>query len=142
MSYTLAQMEKVTGASRRAIQFWTDRGVLKPEKGTKQAGRGVHRRYSRDEAFIACIISALAEQKMAVTELFKISVTIRLNLKSGALTLEDALEGPKRVWVFQPKKGDWFVYPAILEDSGTVEFPLESRRGLFVDVDSQIERMR
>ena len=39
MSYTLAEMENVTGAARRALQFWTDLGVILAEADTdRQAG--------------------------------------------------------------------------------------------------------
>jgi DNA-binding transcriptional MerR regulator len=82
MSYTLAEMEQITGAKRRALQFWSDAGVIQPETDTDRAGRGVHRRYSRHEAMIACVIRPFAEMHLPIGELHGMAAGIRNGLNN------------------------------------------------------------
>ena len=76
-SYTLADLERVTGAKRRSLQLWADAGVIEPERGTNRAGTGTHRQFSRKQAIVACIIRGFAERQMAIGELLSIADEMR-----------------------------------------------------------------
>jgi hypothetical protein len=76
-TYALRDLVDITGAGRRTIQFWADHGVLWADKGTDHAGTGTHRRFSRDEAIIACIVQAFALRSIGIGELIQISHFLR-----------------------------------------------------------------
>lgn len=76
-SYSLADLVEIVGAKRRSIQLWADAGAIQAESGSERAGRGVHRRFSRDEAIIACIVYAFASRTMAIGELRSIGDVVR-----------------------------------------------------------------
>jgi hypothetical protein len=71
--FTLADLERVTGAKRRSLQLWADAGVIKARKGTDRAGTGTHRLFSPEEAVVACIVHAFAQHQIAIGELLIIS---------------------------------------------------------------------
>jgi hypothetical protein len=77
LDYTLADLARVTGAKRRSLQLWADAGVIVPEKSTDRGGSGTHRRFSRKEAVIACIVHAFALHQIAIGELQLISTAMR-----------------------------------------------------------------
>jgi hypothetical protein len=81
-SYTLADLERVTGAKRRSLQLWADAGVIKAMKGTNRAGTGTHRTFSREEAIVACVVYAFALHQIAIGELLSISTKVREALHS------------------------------------------------------------
>ena len=58
-TYTLADLEQITGANRYVIQEWARQGLLEPVDRTKGAGRGVHRRFTKDEVELAALLAAL-----------------------------------------------------------------------------------
>jgi hypothetical protein len=76
-TYALRDLVNLTRAGRRTIQFWADHGVLVADKGTDHAGTGTHRRFSRDEAIVACLIHAFALRQIGIGELIGISKMIR-----------------------------------------------------------------
>jgi hypothetical protein len=82
-SYTLADLERVTGAKRRSLQLWADAGVIEAIRGTNRAGTGTHRRFSRREAIIACCIHGFALHQMAIGELFHVSLCLRVWFEVG-----------------------------------------------------------
>ena len=82
-SYTLADLERVTGAKRRSLQLWADAGVIQAEQGTNRAGTGRHRRFSREQAIVACIVRGFAERQMAIGELVTIAERIRELFRSN-----------------------------------------------------------
>jgi hypothetical protein len=120
--YTLADLARVTGAKRRSLQLWADAGVIVPEKSTDRGGSGTHRRFSRKEAIIACIVHAFALHQIAIGELQEISTAIRFFIltsekpKKGRLTdvqiLESAIRGEgDATFVFESwKEGDHTIY--------------------------------
>jgi DNA-binding transcriptional MerR regulator len=93
MSYALADLEAVTKVPRRTLQFWSDAGVIMPDQDTRQAGRGVYRRYSRDEAIIACYVRALSQMKLPVGELRQIAITFRMNLPRFRQVIDKKIDG-------------------------------------------------
>jgi hypothetical protein len=83
LDYALADLTRVTGAKRRSLQLWADAGVIIAESLTDRAGTGTHRRFSKDEAVIACIIRAYASHQIAIGELIEISKDIRSFVRTG-----------------------------------------------------------
>ena len=83
--YTLADLTRITGAKRRAVQTWAEAKVIEAEAKTERAGRGTHRRFSRDEAIIACIVRSFAMRQMSIGELLNVSNAIRKQLKKGGV---------------------------------------------------------
>jgi hypothetical protein len=80
--YTLADLVRVTGAKRRSLQLWADAAVILADRSTDRAGTGTHRRFSRDEAIIACVIHAFALHQIAIGELFHIAIAVRFSIRS------------------------------------------------------------
>jgi hypothetical protein len=76
-TYVLKDLVEITGAGRRTIQFWADHGVLVADKGTDHAGTGKQRRFSRNEAIIACLVHAFAKRQIGLGELIGISKVMR-----------------------------------------------------------------
>ncbi|WP_407146353.1 hypothetical protein [Bradyrhizobium sp. ORS 86] len=92
-SYSLGDLVEITGAKRRSIQLWADAGVIKAERATHRAGTGTHRRFSRGEAIIACLIRPFAEHQIAIGELEKISASLRSSLDSNTKIFASAIGG-------------------------------------------------
>lgn len=114
LTYTLSELEAATGVQRRALQFWTSEGVIKAIAGTAQAGRGVHRRYSQDEAIIACAVLAFANQRLTVGELKEIAKAIRAAMKhpKSREGIEAAASGNARCYLVFERwgKGGWYAH--------------------------------
>jgi hypothetical protein len=75
--YSLADLVVFTGAKPRTLQIWAERGVIQPIKRTSGAGTGVHRRFSRSEAIVACVIHPFALRQISIGELLSISEIVR-----------------------------------------------------------------
>lgn len=75
--YTLSDLVELTGAKRRAIQIWTDRGVLTPVSGTESAGSGTHRRYKQQELEIAAILAPLSQMGVPIGHLGRVATHLR-----------------------------------------------------------------
>lgn len=102
--YTLANLSKITGAKRRSVQLWAEAGVIQAQPTTERAGTGTHRRFSRNEAIIACIIHAFAIQRRAIGELLTISRAVRSHIAGQGIgrgnvrsMLEAAIAGTEDV---------------------------------------------
>jgi hypothetical protein len=95
MDFSLSDLEDLTAAKRRSIQLWADAGVIRAYPRTDRRGTGTHRRFSRDEAIIACIIAGLANRQRPIGELLRLSVVIRNFLNSGKFrkSVEAAISG-------------------------------------------------
>ena len=96
--YTLADLTRITGARRRSVQLWAEAGVIKAAPATERAGTGTHRRFSRDEAIIACIVSAFARRQMPVGQLLRISAVLRGGLDNPADYPEMRYEFEKAIY--------------------------------------------
>jgi DNA-binding transcriptional MerR regulator len=98
VDFALADLARITGAKRRSLQLWADAGVIVAESQTDRAGTGTHRRFSRDEAIVACIIRAFASHQIAIGELLDISRAVREFLERGVgrRFIEDAIKGDSR----------------------------------------------
>jgi hypothetical protein len=92
-SYSLGDLVEITGAKRRSIQLWADAGVIQAERATERAGTGVHRRFSRTEAIVACVIHPFAERQIAIGELLSISALIRSSVQMNPDPYDAAILG-------------------------------------------------
>jgi hypothetical protein len=76
--YSLADIVEVIGAPRRSVQHWVTNGVIRSIPTTEKRGTGTHRRFSRDEMIIGCLIYAFARQMQApVGVLLRIAALLR-----------------------------------------------------------------
>ena len=92
-TYSLADLVEVTGANRRSVQIWAERSVLQALVGTEAAGTGVHRRFTRDEAIIACVVHAFAMRHIAIGGLLEISAAVRSFIGSDGSLVYAAIGG-------------------------------------------------
>jgi hypothetical protein len=94
-TYSLRDLVEVTGAKPRSLQLWADRKVIHAIADTDDAGSGVHRRFSRDEAMIACIIQAFALRQIPIGELKTIGQTLRYSFSHtrGRNRISEAVQG-------------------------------------------------
>ncbi len=75
--YTLADIERLTGAKRRAVQLWADAGALKALPQSDRAGSGTHRQFPQKELEIAAILTPLARMGIPIGQLCRGSTVIR-----------------------------------------------------------------
>ena len=117
MEYALADLARVTGAKRRSLQLWADAGVITADSLTDRAGTGTHRRFSRDEAIIACVIHAFALRQIAIGELIMISREIRKTLSSPLfkkMIFDTAIKGGENCFlVYERWKDKCRVHPFV-----------------------------
>jgi len=95
-SLLLSDLVRITGAKRRALQIWADRGALRAEPETESSGSGVHRTFSREEAVIACVLTGFSQQEVAIGNLLKVSHGMRegyLKIPHLRPIFNDALAG-------------------------------------------------
>jgi hypothetical protein len=79
--FTLSALAEIAGMPKRAVQLWADAGVIKANPSTVLAGSGVHRKFKREEAIVACVVAPFAKQKMAIGALKSVGNTVRLYLR-------------------------------------------------------------
>ena len=91
-AYTLADLVKFTGAKRRTVQLWAEAGAIRADRETERAGTGTHRRFSRTEAIIACILHGFALKKLSIGMLINIGAALR-----DQLGTDENLEAVERV---------------------------------------------
>lgn len=65
MDFTKKQISEISGLSPRLVQFYTEEGLILPEKNTGE-GRGNVRRFSRESLFDFLIVAELS--KFGVTK--------------------------------------------------------------------------
>ena len=76
-TYTVGDVERLTGGKRRSIQLWSDHGVLRPTEGTARAGTGTHKRFDLTELRIAALMVPLAAAKMPIGSLYNLARNFR-----------------------------------------------------------------
>jgi hypothetical protein len=92
-SYSLGELVKLTGAKLRSLQLWAKGNVIHAERGTEGAGTGTHRRFSRREAIVACVIHPFAQRQISIKELESIAATIRAAILTVPEQFELAIAG-------------------------------------------------
>ncbi len=72
------------------------------------AGSGTHRRFSHDEAIIACAVHAFARQHMAIGELKEIAAAIRRAMANPKYrgALDNAISGDGQCYLVSERWGD------------------------------------
>ena len=75
--FTLADLVRLTGAKRRAVQLWAEAGAIKADPMTERVGAGVHRTFSQDEAVIACFVAAFALDSAPIGRLILVGADMR-----------------------------------------------------------------
>jgi hypothetical protein len=94
--FTLADLTRITGAKRRTVQLWAEAGVILARADTERGGSGTHRRFSRDEAIVACVLRPFAERQMSIGEVLNVATAVRRQLQEGGHAreiLENAIQG-------------------------------------------------
>ena len=81
---TLSEVVSLTGAKRRSVQIWGDRGVIQPVRGTEDAGTGVHRQFSIDEVRLVALLAPLSDLGLPVGWLRYFSAEFRKALHRSA----------------------------------------------------------
>jgi hypothetical protein len=101
MDFSLAQLVKVTGGKRRSVQLWAEAAAILAYPTTEKRGTGTHRKFSRVEAIIACVLNALAKRQVGIGELVRIGRGIRAFLNSGKSRVElEEILNRKAEWNF------------------------------------------
>ncbi|MGO8738800.1 hypothetical protein [Rhodoblastus sp.] len=101
-SVGLSQLVEIAHSERREIQFWVETGALIPEGHTHGGGRGVHRKFSRDEVIIACILRALANSGTGIHSLKFASTALRdvyLKEKGPRSYIEKSISNKAKVYL-------------------------------------------
>lgn len=93
MDYSLADVVRMSGGKRRSVQLWAEAGAIKAFARTDKRGTGTHRRFSREEAIIACCLNGLARRQVGIGELIRIGKGLRkfLNTENSRKEFESAI---------------------------------------------------
>ena len=73
MEYSLSHLAVMTDLTPRTVQVWAEAGALRALPGTDRRGTGVPRRFSWDEAAIACILAPLSKLQMSIGTLLQVA---------------------------------------------------------------------
>jgi len=105
--FTLADLTKLTSAKRRSVQIWAEAGVIQAIPETERAGTGTHRRFSRSEAIIACLINAWARRQQPVGVLQRIAALFREGLENPYIrkSIDKAINGNGEIYVILRGEG-------------------------------------
>ena len=85
-TYTISAIAKEVGEKPRAVQFWADLGILRPEGGTFRKGKGVHRRFSATELQYARAAASLVATNAPLSEVAAVVERLR------SLDFDDLIE--------------------------------------------------
>lgn len=86
--FTLADLTKLTGVKRRTVQLWAEAAVIEAMADTERAGTGVHRRFSRQEAMIACVLAPLTLFQLSIGALKWTAAHIRETFNDDSQRIE------------------------------------------------------
>ena len=75
--YSLSDLTEITGLKRRTVQHWSEVGAIVAEASTERKGTGVHRRFSRREAMIACLLAPYGTAQISIGQLLPLSMHLR-----------------------------------------------------------------
>jgi DNA-binding transcriptional MerR regulator len=100
IKYTLSDLARITEAKPRSLQFWAKEAVIQALPSTEGGGSGTHRRFSRNEAIIACIIAQFAARNVSLDGLKVVSDTLRsVGLRGFGDVFERAIRNERRYLV-------------------------------------------
>ena len=97
-TYRRKEVQQITGIPARRIQFYTDNGIIIPEK--THTGKGIERRYSRKNLLELLIVKELAAHKVELSRIKKIIVTEpdRVSLKTINQMFDPDYHSSKNLW--------------------------------------------
>jgi hypothetical protein len=111
--FTLSTLAEITRMPKRSLQLWADAGVIKANPSTMREGSGVHRKFKREEAIVACIVAPFAKQKMAIGALEQVGDAVRRYLR-----LPRQIDGVRRAAANDDGKNYYLVVNWIADKSG------------------------
>jgi hypothetical protein len=106
--FSTSDVASRSGAPLRSIRYWALCHVLEAEAETDRAGMGKHRRFSKEEVIIACIVQCLSLRGLQVGPLTSISKYIRTAIRADARMLDclsDAIRDDFRVYMTVQDEG-------------------------------------
>ncbi len=102
MDYSLADLTSLTKAKRRTIQVLAEAGAIRANPSTERAGTGTHRRFSRDEAIVACLVNAFARRvQMPIGVILRLSSLVRqmIDDQASMVVIEKAIRNESKVYL-------------------------------------------
>jgi hypothetical protein len=119
--FEMADLANVSDTPLRRVTFWADRGALVADPDTDKGGQGTHRTFSRDEAIIACILSAFYLDEAPIARLIDVAITIRALLKNKDTRqdIENAIHGKGQAFLFLDQMASPYVYAGHYKPDGT-----------------------
>jgi hypothetical protein len=75
--FTSTDLVRITGMKPRWVQALAEKNIIRPEPDTDRAGTGTPRRFSQNEAIVACVVATFARRKMTVGSIQKVANTLR-----------------------------------------------------------------
>lgn len=139
--FTLADLTKLTGVKRRTVQLWAEAGVIEAMPETERAGTGVHRRFSRQEAMIACVIAPLSLFQISIGALKGIAEYTRkaFNVDDGN-RIERAIRENLPIYLLIAINAEKKFAVKIIDPAYAFEKQRENR-GFFEEVGDQLDRL-
>lgn len=86
--FTLADIVRFTASKRRSVQLWAEGGVIRADPSTEREGSGVHRRFSKDEVIVACVIAAFANDNATIGSLIRLANGIRVFMDNDEFKIQ------------------------------------------------------
>jgi hypothetical protein len=81
VEYSLSHLAAMTDLTPRTVQVWAEAGALRALSGTDRRGTGVPRRFSWDEAAIACVLAPLSKLQVSIGTLLQVAGSVRSNME-------------------------------------------------------------
>jgi hypothetical protein len=118
VGYEIADVAKFSGADKREIIFLADNGALKPDPTSEHGGSGVRRVFAAQEIFVAAVLKAAKDRKIAIGELIQIATLFRAVVSTGGFKdiIMDTAEGKGTNLLICDKNKVNFWSPRIGED--------------------------
>jgi hypothetical protein len=91
VEYSLSHLAVMTDLTPRTVQVWAEAGALRALPGTERRGTGVPRRFSWDEAAIACVLAPLSKLQVSIGTLLQVAGSIRPHMDILRPKLRDAV---------------------------------------------------
>ena len=114
-TYTLVEVEELSGAERFSIQLWAREGLLRPVPDSLGAGRGVPRRFTIDEVELAALFGRLSRY-CSLPALRKFEKRFRVRATGSKFERTNT-----RALIDTARNGDSNVYLAFTADDGPID---------------------
>ena len=83
LTVTARELSKRSRVPLRQVQTWTTAGVLLPDEGSENPGRGASRQYPASELDVAILLGAVSHHGMSVSEAKALSQPLRNIVRSA-----------------------------------------------------------